>query len=84
MDVKVSNVLVILITAAAFVIVVAGMRAASALINPFLLAVFLAMLFSPPSSGCSARVFPMVWLSQPFYWDSWWSGSCSRYLWGDR
>ena len=48
MDVKVSNVLVILITAAAFVIVVAGMRAASALINPFLLAVFLAILFSPP------------------------------------
>jgi AI-2 transport protein TqsA len=48
MDVKVSNVLVILITAAAFVIVVAGMRAASTIINPFLLSVFLASLCAPP------------------------------------
>jgi AI-2 transport protein TqsA len=48
MDAKVSNVTVILIAAASFVIVVAGMRAAAAIINPFLLAVFLAILFSPP------------------------------------
>jgi AI-2 transport protein TqsA len=48
MDVKVSNVLVILITAAAFVIVVAGMRTASTIINPFLLSVFLASLCAPP------------------------------------
>jgi AI-2 transport protein TqsA len=48
MDVKVSNVLVILITAACFVIVVAGMRAASSIINPFLLSVFLASLCAPP------------------------------------
>jgi AI-2 transport protein TqsA len=47
MDVKVSNVLVILIAAALFVIVVAGMRAASSIINPFLLAVFLSSLCAP-------------------------------------
>jgi AI-2 transport protein TqsA len=45
---KVSNVPVILITAALFVIVVAGMRAAASIINPFLLAVFLATLCAPP------------------------------------
>jgi AI-2 transport protein TqsA len=48
MDVKVSNIVAILIAAASLVIVVAGMRAASAIINPFLLAVFLASLCSPP------------------------------------
>jgi AI-2 transport protein TqsA len=48
MDVKISNILVILITAACFVIVVAGMRAASSIINPFLLSVFLASLCAPP------------------------------------
>jgi AI-2 transport protein TqsA len=45
---KISNVPVVLITAALFVIVVAGMRAAASIINPFLLAVFLATLCSPP------------------------------------
>jgi AI-2 transport protein TqsA len=48
MDVKISNILVILITAACFVIVVAGMRAASSIINPFLLSLFLASLCTPP------------------------------------
>ena len=48
MDVRVSKFTVILIATASFVIVVAGMRAAAAIINPFLLAVFLAILFSPP------------------------------------
>ena len=48
MDVKVSNVPVILIAAALFVIVVAGMRAAAPIINPFLLSVFLATLCAPP------------------------------------
>ena len=47
MDVKVSNVLVILIAAALFVIIVAGMRAAASIINPFLLAVFLSSLCAP-------------------------------------
>ena len=46
MDVKVSNVPVILI-AAAFIIVVAGMRAAASIINPFLLAVFISSLCAP-------------------------------------
>ena len=41
---KVSNVLVIV---ALFIIVVAGMRAAASIINPFLLAVFLSSLCSP-------------------------------------
>jgi AI-2 transport protein TqsA len=58
MDGKVSNVLVILITAASFVIVVAGMRAAAAIINPFLFAVFLAILFSPPLFWLQRRGVP--------------------------
>ena len=45
---RVSNVPVILTTAALFVIVVAGMRAAASIINPFLLSVFLATLCAPP------------------------------------
>ena len=44
---KVSKVLIILITAALFVIVVDGMRAAAAIINPFLLAVFVSSLCAP-------------------------------------
>ena len=44
---KVSKVLIILITAAVFVIVVDGMRAAASIINPFLLAVFLSSLCAP-------------------------------------
>jgi AI-2 transport protein TqsA len=45
---KIPTVLVFLITVALFVIVVAGMRAAAAIMNPFLLAVFLATLCAPP------------------------------------
>jgi AI-2 transport protein TqsA len=48
---KIPNALVVLITAALFVIVVAGMRAAASIINPFLLAVFIATLCSPPLFG---------------------------------
>jgi AI-2 transport protein TqsA len=48
MGVKVSNVPLILITAALFVIIVAGMRAAAPIINPFLLSVFLATLCASP------------------------------------
>jgi AI-2 transport protein TqsA len=44
---KVSDILVILIAAALFVIVVAGMRAAASIINPVLLAVFLSSLCAP-------------------------------------
>jgi len=47
MGVKVSNVPIILITAALFVIVVAGMRAAASIINPILIAVFLSSLCAP-------------------------------------
>ena len=48
MEVKPPNFLVILIAAASLVVVVAGMRAASTIINPFLLSVFLASLCAPP------------------------------------
>ncbi len=48
MDGKPSNFSVILIAAASLGVLVAGRRAAASLINPFLLAVFLAILFSPP------------------------------------
>ncbi len=58
MQVKVPDVLVILITAASLIIVVAGMQAAAALINPFLLAIFLAILFSPPLYWLQRRGVP--------------------------
>ena len=48
MEVKPPNFLAILIAAASLVVVVAGMQAASTIINPFLLAVFLASLCAPP------------------------------------
>ncbi|MFZ5447287.1 MAG: AI-2E family transporter [Thermodesulfobacteriota bacterium] len=48
---NVSKVLVLLIAADLFIIVVAGMQAAAAIINPFLLAVFLATLCSPVLYG---------------------------------
>ena len=44
---KVSKVLIILITAALFIIIVAGMRAAASIINPILIAVFLSSLCAP-------------------------------------
>ncbi|MBX3444476.1 MAG: AI-2E family transporter [Planctomyces sp.] len=45
------------IASAAFVVVVAGMKAASTIIVPFLLAVFLAVLSGPPLSGLRRRGF---------------------------
>jgi AI-2 transport protein TqsA len=47
MSLKVSDIPVALIAAAAFVIIIAGMRAAASIINPFLLAVFLSSLCAP-------------------------------------
>ena len=43
----VSKVLIVLITVALFIIIVAGMRAAASIINPILLAVFLSSLCAP-------------------------------------
>ena len=60
MDVKVSNFSVLLIATASFIILVAGMRAAAALINPFLLSVFLAILFSPPLFWLQRQGVPNV------------------------
>jgi AI-2 transport protein TqsA len=47
MNLKLSNFPTVLLTGASLIILVAGMRTAAALINPFLLAIFLAALFSP-------------------------------------
>ena len=58
MEVKPANIAVILVATASFVVVVAGMRAAAALINPFLLAIFLAILFSPPLYWLQRRGVP--------------------------
>jgi AI-2 transport protein TqsA len=58
MDAKVFKVPVVLITAASFVLIVAGMSAAASLINPFLLAVFLATLCSPPLLWLQRRGVP--------------------------
>jgi AI-2 transport protein TqsA len=55
---NVSKILVILITAALMVIVIAGMRAAAIIINPFLLAVFLATLCSPLLFGLKRLGIP--------------------------
>ncbi|MGQ9689045.1 MAG: AI-2E family transporter [Desulfobaccales bacterium] len=50
MDVKGSNIFIGFATIASFVIVVAGIQAASSIINPLLLAVFIATLCVPPLS----------------------------------
>lgn len=47
-----------LLSAAAFVVVVAGMQAAEAIITPFLLAVFLAVLLTPPMYWLKRRGAP--------------------------
>ena len=48
----------ILLTSAAFVVVIAGMRAAQPVIVPFLLAVFIAILSTPPLLWLEARRIP--------------------------
>jgi AI-2 transport protein TqsA len=58
MDVKLSNFSAILISAASLVIVVAGMQAASTIINPFLIAVFVATLCAPPLFWLQRRGVP--------------------------
>lgn len=45
----------LLLTAAAFVVVVAGLKAAQSLVNPFLLAVFVAVISAPPLLWLEAR-----------------------------
>lgn len=47
-----------LVAAAAFIVVVAGMRAASSLITPFLLAVFIAVIATPPLRELRRRGAP--------------------------
>ncbi len=52
----------ILITMAAFVVVVAGMSAAKAILVPFLLAAFIAIISAPPLFWLKSKGLPM-WLS---------------------
>jgi len=47
-----------LVSAAAFVVVVAGMKAAASLINPFLLALFIATICAPPLAWMHRRRVP--------------------------
>ena len=58
MNGKISSLSAILITTAAFIIVVAGMRAATAIVIPFLLAVFIAIICSPPLFWLQRRGVP--------------------------
>ncbi len=51
-----------LLVGASLVVVVAGMRAASPFLSPFLLALFLAVLLYPPYRGLLGRGFP-TWLT---------------------
>ncbi len=48
----------LLLAAAAFVILVAGLKAAQALVNPFLLAVFIAVISTPPIFWLESRGLP--------------------------
>ncbi|RJP78083.1 MAG: AI-2E family transporter [Desulfobacteraceae bacterium] len=52
----------ILVTMASFVVIVAGMRAAEAIINPFLLAVFIAIISASPMFWLQKKGVP-AWLS---------------------
>ena len=52
------RILSLLLGAAAFVVVVAGLKAAQALVNPFLLAVFIAVISTPPLFWLEARGLP--------------------------
>ena len=47
-----------LLILASFIIVVAGMKAASSILVPFFLAVFIAVICAPPFSGCNGRACP--------------------------
>jgi AI-2 transport protein TqsA len=55
---NVSNVARILITAAAFVVIVAGMRAASSILVPFLLSMFIAIICAPPLFWMQRKSIP--------------------------
>lgn len=52
----------VLITIAAFVVIVAGLRAAEAIVVPFLLSIFLAIISAPPLFWLEKRGFPK-WLA---------------------
>lgn len=54
---KPSKTFQLLLILASFVIIIAGMKAAEAIVVPFLLAAFLAIITSPPLSGCRKKVF---------------------------
>ena len=58
----VSNTVRVLLTAAAFVVVVAGMRAAEAIVVPFLLSIFIAIVSAPPLFWLERKGLPR-WLA---------------------
>ena len=49
-----------LMTAAAFVVVVAGMRAAGSILVPFLLSMFIAVIFAPPLFWMQRRLLAVI------------------------
>ncbi len=49
---------IFLLTAAAFVVVIAGMRAAAGILMPFLLALFIAVICAPVYQGMRRRRVP--------------------------
>ena len=57
-----SNAARVLLTAAAFVVVVAGMRAAEAIVVPFLLSIFIAIICAPPLFWLERKGLPR-WLA---------------------
>ena len=57
-----SNTVRVLLTAAAFVVVVAGMRAAEAIVVPFLLSIFIAIISAPPLFWLERKGLPR-WLA---------------------
>ena len=59
---RASNATSLLVTAAAFVVIVAGMRAAGSIIVPFLLAIFLAVISAPPLFWLERKGIPR-WLA---------------------
>ena len=61
-----------LINLAAFVIVIAGIMSAKAIVVPFLLASFLAIICAPPVYWLRTRKVPPIVSSCWCWWSFWW------------
>jgi len=62
---------------ASFVIVVAGMKAASSILVPFFLAVFIAVICTPPLFWLQRKGVPKALALHSF----WWPSNCRIPLW---